>query len=98
MKNEKKLHWFSYDKNKANLETFCWDKNFSKNLLFLRSAVVLHTKYSCLYYTTCFYVWPSRKLNFERIMLLQTQNDIVKSYLNVRQLDYLLGTSLMKAC
>ena len=31
----KKLHGFSYDKNIANFEAFHWDKNFSKNLLFL---------------------------------------------------------------
>ena len=31
---------FSYSKNIANFEAFCWGKNFSKNLLFLRSAWV----------------------------------------------------------
>ena len=37
MKNEKKRRGFSFDKNIANFEAFCRDKNFSKNLLFLRS-------------------------------------------------------------
>ena len=40
MKNEK-LHGFSYDKNIANFEAFFWDKNFSKNLIFLRSIPVI---------------------------------------------------------
>ena len=38
MKNEKKLHRFSYYKNIANFEAFWRDRNFSKNLLFLGSA------------------------------------------------------------
>ena len=42
MKNEKKLHGFSYDKNIANFESFCRDKNFSKNLLFLRSEQLFY--------------------------------------------------------
>ena len=39
-RNEKrnKLHVFSYFKNIANFEAFWWDKNFSKNLLFLGSV------------------------------------------------------------
>ena len=36
----KKLHGFSYYKNIANFEAFCWDKNFSKNLLFLGSVIL----------------------------------------------------------
>ena len=38
MKNEKKLHGFSYYKNIANFEAFWRDKNFSKNPLFMGSA------------------------------------------------------------
>ena len=34
----KKQRGFSYSKNIANFEAFWWDKNFSKNLLFLGSA------------------------------------------------------------
>ena len=41
MKNKKKLRGFSYYKNIANFEAFWQDKNFSKNLLFLGSEVVL---------------------------------------------------------
>ena len=41
MKNEKKLHGFSYYKNIANFEAFWRDKNFSKNLLFLGSELWL---------------------------------------------------------
>ena len=37
IKNEKKLHGFSYYKNIANFEAFWRDKNFSKNILFLGS-------------------------------------------------------------
>ena len=48
MKNEKNLCGFSYHKNIANFEAFCQDKNFSKNLLFLRSAIG-PTKYVRLY-------------------------------------------------
>ena len=39
-KTKKKLRGFSYDKNIANFEAFCRDKNFSKNLIFLRSELV----------------------------------------------------------
>ena len=39
---KKKIREFSYDKNIANVEAFCWDKYFSKNLLFLRSELLLH--------------------------------------------------------
>ena len=39
MKNEKKLHRFSYFKNIANFEAFWRDKNFSKNVLFLGSGL-----------------------------------------------------------
>ena len=41
---KKKLHGFSYDKNIANFEAFCWDKNFSKNLLFLRDVNLSNEK------------------------------------------------------
>ena len=41
MKN-KKLCGFFYDKNIANFEAFCQDKNFSKNFLFLGSDYI-HT-------------------------------------------------------
>ena len=37
----KKLRGFSYYKNIANFEAFWRDKNFSKNLLFLGSDVLL---------------------------------------------------------
>ena len=36
MKN-KKLHDFSYDKNMANFEAFCWGIKLSINFLFLES-------------------------------------------------------------
>ena len=35
----KKLHGFSYYKNIANFEAFWWEKNFSKNILFLGSEI-----------------------------------------------------------
>ena len=38
---QKKIHGFSYYKNIANFEAFWWDKNFSKNLLFLGSVVLI---------------------------------------------------------
>ena len=38
---KKKLHGFSYYRNIANFEAFWQDKNFSKNLLFLGSVLVL---------------------------------------------------------
>ena len=44
MKNEKNLHGFSYCKKIANFEAFWWDKNFSKNILFLRSIRPIHLK------------------------------------------------------
>ena len=37
MKNKKKLHGFSYTKNIANFEAFCWNILLSANLLFLKS-------------------------------------------------------------
>ena len=37
-KKRKLLYKFSYDKYIENFEVFCRDKNFSKNLLFLRSV------------------------------------------------------------
>ena len=36
MKNEKKLHGFSYIKNIANFEAFFWNLNLSTNRLFWR--------------------------------------------------------------
>ena len=38
MKKEKNYVGFPYSKNIANFEAFCQGKNFSKNLLFLRSV------------------------------------------------------------
>ena len=38
-RNGKSNFWFSFHKNIANFEGFWGVKNFSKNLLFLRSAV-----------------------------------------------------------
>ena len=39
MKNEKNYMGFLIIKNIANFEAFWWDKNFSKNLLFLGNAM-----------------------------------------------------------
>ena len=36
----KKLHGFSNAKNIANFEAYCREKNYSKNLVFLRSALL----------------------------------------------------------
>ena len=38
MKNEKKLHGFSYSKSMANFETFCGSFSSSTNLIFLMSV------------------------------------------------------------
>ena len=39
MKNEKKLHGFSYYKDMANFEAFLWSIKLSANLLLLKSAI-----------------------------------------------------------
>ena len=40
MKNEKNYEVFFYYRNIADCEAFWWDKNFSKNLLFLGSVML----------------------------------------------------------
>ena len=46
MKNNKNyLHGFSYIKNIANFEAFSQDKNFSKNILFLKSVLLFEFMY-----------------------------------------------------
>ena len=40
MKNEKKIHGFSYTLNIANFEAFSWSISLSANILFLKSVIV----------------------------------------------------------
>ena len=40
----KKLRGFPYYENIANFEAFRWDKNFSKNFLFLGSVMTITAK------------------------------------------------------
>ena len=44
MKNEKKLHGFSYTKNIANFDAFRWNISLSAKLLFMKSVLKLWGK------------------------------------------------------
>ena len=44
MKNEKKLHGFSFSINIANFEAFRWTKKLISNLFFLKSALIADIK------------------------------------------------------